>query len=485
MGINRKRMAAGRPLCVLVLAFLVAATLAASETDVAATGTRAAEASIGAKMWRVRSMDKVPLEGWVLTQIKFFEAQDGTGDPVDCEAIASTYKGMSDVPAPTEYEPKNAMDGTTDTKWESEDGGAGQWIGVSCPDSKDIQSVAMQTPDNVMGPSAVVVEKSQTGQGPWGLVAEIPAMKKWGEKLELYKLVPRDQMPKSVFSIRSQQEPMLCIGVRTRLKDPNDEESPKILIEDGAIVELQNCDDDVTTQFWSFDANSGHLHSAADEIYILHISEDQLDADGKPEAGAMLTIGECKDGCPDKKQDEFVYSDSVVGGFMRSRIYDRANLVMNPAEIAPDGLKAGAEVKLSACGPEGNMPASLENDDCKSADEGKYGRWELPPLFNLEEARRAIKCSPYSHSLIEPEQASSRQQAQRACAKDIKCSAYNWAKADAGEDRDTLYLCQKLHNVYTGAAEEGWELGIRAGRAYASPYDKLMHDKAQAQAKAA
>ena len=58
----------------------------------------------------------------------------------------------------------------------------------------------------------------------------------------------------------------------------------------------------------------------------------------------------------------------------------------------------------------------------------------------------------------------------RLCAADNECSAYNWADDSVEDYPDRVYLCHKLHDVHPNA--DGWELGIRAGRAYDSPYEK-------------
>merc|ERR1711966_35511 len=485
MGIHEEKKMSMRFLCVLAVAAFCASTLAASETDLPVEPREAVapvdEQNMGAPMWRVLSKAKVPLENWLVTHLRFFESLDGSGDPVNCEAIASTYKGMSATPIVNDFEPAKATDGNDDTNWESENGEAGQWIGIKCTEYKDIKSIAMQVPNPVMAPAAVEIQKSvdffDANVAP-ATVAEISDMKSWGKKLELYKLRPQDIQPKSLFAIRSQKDPNLCVGVRTRLTDPDDEMSAVIKIEDQAVVELQRCDDDVTTQWWSFDQNSGLLHSAADEIYVIRFEGDPEMA--KPdEGGNNLIIGMCsgEKGCP--KAGKFKYNDSVNGGFMRSGFYDRANLVFSAAPEAGGELKAGTAMKASPCGPTNPAQASLLVPECKAREEDPgqdFGRFELPPMFNVEEGRRAIKCSPYSHSLLQPETATNRQQAQRLCAKDIKCSAYNWGKIDA-EPANTVYLCYKLHNVYAGAEEEAWELGVRAGRAYDSPYDELMQQK--------
>merc|ERR1711935_376000 len=161
------------------------------------------ETAAGAMYWRVRALVKVPLEGRVMSKIQWFESQDGSGDAVTGEAIASSFRGSGDVPPNTEFAIPNAMDGSYDTVWESEDGEPGQWYGIKFAEKKDIKAVVMRTPDMVKGPAACLVEKSEDGIN-WGRVAELNDMRDWGTKDQLFKLVPMDLLPPSVFSIRSQ-----------------------------------------------------------------------------------------------------------------------------------------------------------------------------------------------------------------------------------------------------------------------------------------
>merc|ERR1712166_77333 len=111
-------------------------------------------------------------------------------------------------------------------------------------------------------PAACLVEKSEDGIN-WGRVAELNDMRDWGTKDQLFKLVPMDLLPPSVFSIRSQFDTAFCVGVRTRMEDPDDEDSAIVHIEEGAVLELQKCLDDTITQWWSFDLDKGRLHNAA------------------------------------------------------------------------------------------------------------------------------------------------------------------------------------------------------------------------------
>jgi hypothetical protein len=411
------------------------------------------ETAAGALYWRVRSVVKVPLEGWVLSKIQWFETQDGSGDPdTSGEPIASSFRGSGDVPPNTEFAIANAVDGSYDTVWESEDGEPGQWFGVKFAEKKDIKAVVMRTPDMVKGPAACMVEKSEDGEN-WGRVAELNDMRDWGVKDQLFKLVPMDLLPPSVFSIRSQFDTAYCVGVRTRMEDPDDEDSPIIHIEEGAVLELQKCLDDTVTQWWSFDVDKGRLHNAADEIFIADVSGDLA-------AGSGFAISICRDGCPDATASEFMYSDSVKGGFVRSKSVQ--NLVFHPK----DGkFEEGVEVTFGTCGSDPDIAAEL--DQCP---DNRQDQWELLPMFAIEEGKHAIKCAPYSHTLATPDPATTRQEAQRLCAADIDCSAYNWANGAVADPQEAnkVYECHKLHDVHPGV--DGWELGIRAGRAYDSPY---------------
>jgi hypothetical protein len=453
-----------RLLCALAIAFVVV-SMAQDE----------ASGRAGAIYWRARSLDKVPLEGWVLSKMEMFTSQNGSGEASTGEPLSSTWRGMSDTPPGTEFTADKAFDGSEDTIWESEDGEPGQWIGLKFAEKTDIQSMVMRTPDMVKGPSGVIIEKSDDGE-TWGRVAEITDMRDWGIKDQLYKLVPMDQLPPSVFAIRSQFDTAWCVGVRTRMQDPDDEDSPIIDVEEGAVLELQKCLDDTVTQWWSFDVNRGILHNAKDSIWIVKPNGTVADGTG-------FSIGKCTDGCPEADDSKWMYSDSVLGGFLRSKAsvggVEQANIV-----LAPKGneFKEGVELVFGKCGDDPNVPATLDTCDFKEA------QWELLPMFALEEGKEAIKCAPYSHTLQKASNAATRQEAQRLCAADIKCSAYSWAdstgeqvnantgKKDGGNPfADKVFLCHQLHDVHSG--QTGWELGVRAGRAYDSPYEKLKQNR--------
>jgi len=420
------------------------------------------ETAAGAIYWRVRSVVKVPLEGWVLSKIEWFETQDGSGDPMaGGEPIASSFRGSGDVPPNPEFAIANAVDGSYDTVWESEDGEPGQWYGVKFAEKKDIKAVTMRTPDMVKGPAACMVEKSEDGVN-WGRVAELNDMRDWGTKDQLFKLVPMDLLPPSVFSIRSQFDTAFCVGVKTRMENPDDEDSAIVHIEEGAQLELQKCLDDTITQWWSFDTDKGRLHNAADQIYIADMSGEAApgSAAGTPAVDNGFAISMCRDGCPDKTASEFMYSDSVKGGFVRSKVAQ--NLVFS---VKGGEFVEGAEIVFGTCGSDPDVAAEIEQ-----CPDNRQGQWELLPMFALEEGKEAIKCAPYSHTLATPDPAATRQEAQRLCAADLKCSAYNWANNAVADpqDADKVFLCHKLHDVHPGV--DGWELGVRAGRAYDSPY---------------
>jgi len=429
----------------------------------------------GALYWRARSQTKVPLEGWVLSKMEMYTSQDGSGNPVTGEPIGSTWRGMSDTPPGTEFGFDKAFDGSKETIWESEDGEAGQWIGLKFDQKQDIQAMVMRTPDMVKGPSGVIIEKSDDGDN-WGRVVEITDMKHWGVEDQLYKFVPMDQLPPSVFSIRSQHDTAYCVGVKTRMEDPEDEDSAIIDMEEGAVLELQKCLDDTVTQWWSFDVNTGLLHNAKDSIWIVQPNADPAEGGNFVMAKCTPEEGDETGKCAGAESGYFMYSDSIKGGFIRSKAsvggVEQGNLV-----IAPKGneFKEGVEMVFGKCGDDPNVPASLDSCDFKEA------QMELLPMFTIEEGKEAIKCAPYSNSLQEPASAETRQQAQRLCAADNSCSAYSWAdntaeqinpmtgKKDGGKNfRNKVYLCSQLHDVHSG--QLGWELGVRAGRNYASPY---------------
>jgi len=244
-----------------------------------------------------------------------------------------------------------------------------------------------------------------------------------------------------------------------------DEDSAIIDMEEGAAVELQKC----------FDANRGILHNAKDPIWILV-------PNGTVAEGTNFVMGKCTPTsdsdprCANAEDSEFMYSDSIKGGFIRSKAaVDGAvqgNLVIAPHN---NEFKQGSKVQFGKCGDDPNTPATLDVCDFKDA------QWELLPMFAIEEGKEAIKCAPYSHSMKEASPASTRQEAQRLCAADIACSSYSWAdssaeqinpitgKKDGGNAfANKVFLCEQLHHVHSG--QVGWELGVRAGRAYASPY---------------
>ena len=77
-----------------------------------------------------------------------------------------------------------------------------------------------------------------------------------------------------------------------------DEDSPIVHIEEGAVLELQKCLDDTITQWWSFDLDKGRLHNAADEIYIADMQGEAAagSAAGTPAVDNGFAISICRDG---------------------------------------------------------------------------------------------------------------------------------------------------------------------------------------------
>lgn len=160
------------------------------------------------------------------------------------------------------------------------------------------------------------------------------------------------------------------------------------------------------------------------------------------------------------------YSEGLQGGFLRLKAVTKNNLVLGPKVLDKDGKPVvGTEVVLLECGDTKDLKDKTKTPDANinNCPKLKHAQWELFPMFQIEKSKKAVNCSPYSHSHKKPEQASDQQTAQRLCAKDNKCAAYNWRDGTPGDIANVVYLCWELHDVHS--AQAGWELGIRAGRA--------------------
>lgn len=402
-----------------------------------------AEGQIGSKFWRVRSITDTPGQWWQVKELEFYASTDGSGDKIaPAKAMASTFKGdLND----SVHKAEKAIDGDATTFWSTSDKYKFEWIGVEFDEPQTIGSIKMQLTDPMMGPAMVIVEKSLDGEW-WSRSTEIPEMKEWGSKMEVYPLIQMSTVPKSIFAFRSQQNPRYCIGVRST-PHPTDEKADPIPLVEDAKLEVQICNDDTTTQYWALaDDTRPMLKSALDASFVLHVN-------GTSEVGAALSAKQCRDGCPDGFEDDvWVYGEEAKGGLAYNK--NHQHLVLYPKGGV---LEEGTEVVLEACGAEGDTAEIGSCADKTSA------QWELLPMFILEPGKQTIACAPYSHDNLEPSSADSREKAQEICAKDVQCAAYNWVDSNAeGDLKDRVFACTALHEVHSGV--QGWELGVRAGR---------------------
>merc|ERR1712072_1140715 len=105
-----------------------------------------------------------------------------------------------------------------------------------------------------------------------------------------------------------------------------------------------------------------------------------MSPNGTVAEGTGFTMAKCMDGCPDAGDSMWMYSDSVKGGFLRSKAsvngVEQANLVLAPAG---NQFGEGTEVTYGKCGDDPNVPATLDSCDFKEA------QWELLPMFAIEE----------------------------------------------------------------------------------------------------
>jgi len=444
-------------LCVL-LAVLAVANSSTESTDTSEEAGVGKAGTIGCRYWRMRSITKAVGQYWQVSQFKLYESADGSGAEVKGKALASTHKGKpkvgSGLPDTSKTKAEKATDGNPKTFWSASSDLKFEWIGVEFEKEKDIRSIKCQLSSPMMGPTMVIVEKSMDGE-LWSRVEEISNMKDWGKKLQLYPLIQMDRVPKSVFALRSQKNPAFCLGVKPT-PNPEDAEADPFPIFENAAVEVQKCDDNKNTQYWQLvNGQTTRLQNAADQKFVLHM--DKAKANGK------LMVKECKDGCKEFKNDVFAFADGAKGGLMRGKDKNE-NLV-----ISASALKEGAAVTMQECAdikkPKDRKPASIKK--CGKLKDKTLSQFELKPMFILEKGKKTIACAPYSHSHAKPTPCTTQVKAQELCAKDNKCSAYNWADATpiggvAGVSKDAVYLCTDLHEVHAGVS--GWELGIRAGR---------------------
>merc|ERR1711865_663973 len=395
---------------------------------------------IGCKFWRVRSITAASGDWWQVREIEFYKSKDGGGRKVaEKTAISSTYKRGGDT-----YKPNMAIDNNNETFWSARNGNKFEWIGVEFEEPQEIGSVKMQLVDWQFGHAMVIVEKSYDGNW-WSRSTEVTDVKDWSTEMQLFPLIQMAMLPPSVFAFRSQVEPRFCIGVRTT-SPPASAQGDPVEMGEFSRLEIQVCDDNRNTQYWALDGGArSMLRNAADQSYVVHVN-------GSSAQGTDLSVRQCIDGCSDGFEDDLWEYGDDGGGVLRNK--NQPHLLAYPKG---GEFKEGVQIIVQMCGAEGDVALSEDCDDENGA------RFELLPMFVLEEAVQAISCAPYSHSAVSPANATTRAEAQQICAQDSLCNAYNWADATAtGNITDKVYSCTAMHEVHTGVT--GWELGVRAGR---------------------
>jgi hypothetical protein len=350
-----------------------------------------------------------------------------------------------------------AFDGKADTYWLAGTAHKDEWIGKKYDAPQDIQAIKIKVLGKANAPSVVIVEKSDDGE-KWSREIEITDTKKWEKKQQKFSWAPYDKAPSSVFAIRSQLHPRFCIGVKPT-PVPDDEDADPIPIQLRAKLTVQLCNDRTIPQWWNFD-KKGLIHSSAGQEFIAHVNATEA------KAGVPIDVGECKKGCDKNKVDLMQYAEGKKGGLLRLKAMTKNNLVLGPKALDKSGKPVvGSEVVLLECGSNKDLKDKTKTPDASigNCPKLKHAQWELFPMFQIEKQKHAKNCSPYSHTKQKPAQATDRATAQQLCAKDNKCIAYNWRDGTPGTEKNVVYLCYELHDVHS--AQEGWELGIRAGRA--------------------
>lgn len=481
-------------------ALLIVALVLVPEDVVAVETTMEAQAgvmAIGTKYWRVRSITGTNGLEWAITHFSLYDSTDAGAAPLtlpldtECTGHEDTKPTACLIKSSTKQVPKEDPDATNpditaadllpdtphpledafkdgdDTYWMSNTKNKDEFIGIQFENPVDVKKVKLKVLDIAHAPPRFVIEQSADGEN-WARALEVTDAKDWDQKIELFSWVPKDEVPSGVFAIRSQKDPTFCIGARP-IPDPDE---PDLVaptpIDYSTELDVQRCSDERQTQFWYFDAANGRLHNAAGATYIARAgggdssgSEVPVDGSVAPSVGAEMTVGKCTTGCTDDTTNLFSYSDSAMGGFLRMSKSGWNNLVI-AAPTDSDGNIAEGAVTIAQCGSNGNAPATLS-----SCTDLVNAQWELSPMFNIEPNKKAINCSPYSHSHAEPDICTDQLTAQTLCAKDKQCMAYNWVDNSAeGNDKDKVWLCHELHDVHFKTENDdlvGWELGLRNG----------------------
>jgi hypothetical protein len=450
--------------------------------------------AIGVKYWRVRSITKTNGMEWAVTHLSFYDsaADDAqplaipegecTGHedpkPTSCMIKSSTKEVPKEDPDPsnpdktsanllpdTPHPVADAFKDGDDTYWMTNTKIKDEFIGVQFENPTDVKKIKMKVKDLAHSPPRFVVEESTDGDN-WARAVEVTNTKDWDEKITTFSWTPMDATPASVFAIRSQKDPTFCIGARP-IPDPEEPEliAPKPIDFDTQ-MEVQRCSDASIPQFWYFDKSNGRLHNAAGEIYIAQVGGGgngtvPTDASVAPAVGTGMSIGKCTNNCAEDQTNLFAYSESLMGGFLRLSTPGWQNLVIAAPTTAEGGIAEG-QVTIGKCGNNGNNAAALS-----LCEDMTHAQWELMPMFQIENNKKAINCSPYSHSNLEPTSCTDRQTAQALCAKDKQCMAYNWVDSSAtGDVKEKVWLCYALHDIHLKTENDdlvGWELGTRSG----------------------
>lgn len=391
-------------------------------------------------------------------------------------------QGISDVSAANlepdyPHPPLDAFTPGDDTYWMSNTKQKDEFLGIKFATPVDVKKITAKVVDLAHSPPAFNVESSIDGDN-WGRVVEVTIPKEWDESIQTYTWSPMDVQPNSVFAIRSQKDPSFCLGVR-EIPDP---EEPDLItptpIDYGTQVDVQRCSDTRIPQWWYVNPENGRIHNAAGDSYILNVGangttvlndeDEDGSPDGAPTEGDDISIGRCTAGCAADTGNLFTYSDSIKGGFWRLAGAGWNNMVISMPTDG-DGNIVEGQATIAKCGDDGATPADLAN--CPDL---VHAQFDLLPMFNIEMNKKAVECSPYTHSHIDPTSCADQLSAQKLCAKDSKCIAYNWVNDEGeGAHTDKVWLCYELHDIHLKTPDDqlvGWELGIRTGMAE-DPYE--------------
>jgi hypothetical protein len=422
-----------------------------------------AEGNDVARCWRIKSLVRGngPREGfeWQVVAAKFFTSEDGSGTPLTGEAMSSGDQVATD-PAGKDGKAANAFDGKDDTAWVAKRMDAGEYVGLKLTEAKEVKSVRIKQLDEAHGVRAAVLEKSQDCQY-FARVAEFPEFPKSYGKEQFFSFAGLYETPPGVFQIRSRHNVNLCFGVEIPKSQIEDVEGgvPQKSFDEGAKVELQNCNIDVVPQYFSFNKN-GDVVSAQNNKMVLTLP-DAASAPGQPaqspKEGGTVVMKECKDGCPNI--NSAFRLDRIEGLLVHTKTI---GMLLQPTGGA---LKKKTPIITSECAKDGKQAALHE---CKDKT---YAQWDLIPLFTIEKNKKANNCAPYSHTkALQPLVAATQKAAQRACAKDPDCTVYMYtdSTAEPANDRHKVWLCTRLNEVNTGTDAagspkfSGYQLGFRA-----------------------